>query len=234
MKEEKIKCLIVDDSALARSLVENHLSKMIDFQAVASCEDVENALEILKNESIDLIFSDIEMPKINGLEFIKNLNPVPVVILTTAYSEYALQGFELGVVDYLLKPITFARFQVATERAKELIVLRQKEQNETEKPDFFLVKSSGKQIKIFFNDILYLQSNGDYITIHTTEKRITTHEHMKNIIFQLPGNQFFRIHNSYTINVGRIEIVGKDFIQINGTKLPISDKYKAIVKKCIL
>jgi two-component system, LytTR family, response regulator len=227
---KKIKCLIVDDSALARSLLENHLSKMTDFQVVASCEDVENALEVLKRESIDLIFSDIEMPKINGLDFIKNLNPAPVVILTTAYSEFALQGFELGVVDYLLKPITFARFQVAAERAKALVILRQKEQTETEKLDFFLIKSSGKQIKIFFNDILFLQSNADYITIHTTEKRITFHGRMKNIITQLPDNQFVRIHNSYIVNKQKISTFHNDKVEINGILLPISEKYRSKIK----
>lgn len=229
---QKINCIIIDDSALARNLLERHISQIADFQLIKTFENGVEANIFLQKEAIDLVFCDIEMPKINGIDFIKNLEPKPFVVFTTAYSEYAVEGFELGAVDYLLKPITFERFSLAIERALKLLKTQQVEQNRpNESIDSIFVKSNGRQIKISFDDIIYIEANGDYINIYTPQKRIVTYERMKNILQQLPENQFFRTHNSYIINKNKVTTIYTDKVELGDVTLPISEKKRVIVRR---
>ncbi len=223
---QKINCIIIDDSALARNLLERHIAQITDFQLIKTFENGVEANIFLQKEAIDLIFCDIEMPKINGIDFIKNLEPKPFVIFTTAYSEYAVEGFELGAVDYLLKPITFERFQIAAERAAARIISL----NKPEVQDFIFLKSNGKQVKVQFKNILYLQSKGDYMTFFLQDKKITVLERMKKIITQLPENQFIRIHNSYIVSIHQVRVWHKEKLEIAAIELPISEKCRNAVK----
>ena len=227
---QKINCIIIDDSALARNLLERHISQIADFQLIKTFENGVEANIFLQKEAIDLIFCDIEMPKTNGIDFIKNLEPKPFVIFTTAYSEYAVEGFELGAVDYLLKPITFERFQIAAERAAARIFSL----NKPEEPDFIFLKSNGKQVKVQFNDILYLQSKGDYMTFFLQDKKITILERMKKIITQLPNNQFVRIHHSYIVNLKKVTVFHANHVEINSVSLPVSAQKKKNLKDFIV
>ncbi len=223
---QKINCIIIDDSALARNLLERHISQIADFQLIKTFENGVEANIFLQKEAIDLVFCDIEMPKINGIDFIKSIEPKPFVVFTTAYSEYAVEGFELGAVDYLLKPITFERFQIAAKRAAARIFSL----NKPEEQDFIFLKSNGKQIKVQFNDILYLQSKSDYMTFFLQDKKITVLERMKKIITQLPNNQFVRIHHSYIVSIHKVHIWHKEKLEIAAIELPISEKYRNTVK----
>jgi two-component system, LytTR family, response regulator len=226
----KIKCIVIDDAALARSLIERHIAQITDFQLIKSCENAEEAAKVLQEENIDLIFCDIEMPKINGLDFIKTLEFMPVVIFTTAYSEYAIQGFDIGAIDYLLKPITFERFQIAATRAKERILSKPT----IEKNDFIFVKSNGKQVKIIFEELLYIQSKGDYIMFCMTNKKVIVHERMKNIIQQLPDNQFIRIHHSYIVHIKKATAIHPNHVVIGEISLPVSEQKKEVLKDFLL
>jgi DNA-binding LytR/AlgR family response regulator len=222
----KIKCIIIDDSALARNLLERHLSQLADFQLIKSCENPLEATELLQNETVDVIFCDIEMPKINGVDFVKTLEIMPIVIFTTAYSEYALEGFEVGAIDYLLKPITFERFQIAAARAKERIWSKPP----IEKDDFIFVRSNGKQVKIAFDELLYIQSKGDYIMFCMMDKKVVVHERMKNIIQQLPDNQFIRIHHSYIVHIKKATAIHANHVVIGEISLPVSEQKKKALK----
>lgn len=229
MTTKKIKCLVVDDAALARDLLQNHINKIPELTLVAACSDAQQALLVLEQNTVDIIFSDIEMPKINGLHFVKQLKHNPIVIMTTAYSEYAIEGFEIGVTDYLLKPITFERFSLAVERAMKLIASQQPN-DLSDKDKMIFIKTGNKQIKIAFEDIVYIEANGDYINIHTNQKRLSSYERMKNILEQLPQNQFFRIHHSYIINSHKISAIHQDKVELGEVILPISEKRRSAIK----
>lgn len=232
MMRKKIRCLVVDDAALARDLLQNHINKIPTLTLVAACSDATQALLYLEQNTVDIIFSDIEMPNINGLHFVKQLKNNPIVIMTTAYSEYAIEGFDLGVIDYLLKPITFERFSLAVERAMKLLANQQP--NYLDQQGTIFIKTGNKQIKIAFDDIIYIEANGDYINIHTNQKRFSSYERMKNILKQLPQNQFFRIHHSYIINSQKISAIHQDKIELGEVILPISEKKRGAIKAILM
>jgi two-component system, LytTR family, response regulator len=223
----KIKCLVVDDEPLAIRLIEKHIEKIDALEVVATCNNAMKAFEILNNQTIDLLFIDIKMPNITGIEFLKNLKNPPKTILTTAYRDFAIDGFELGVVDYLLKPITFERFFKAVDKFLNENSKSDVKIKESFKDDFILVKSGIKNHKINTNDILYIESVKDYIKIVLTDnKSITSKYKISDIEVELNQKKFIRIHRSFIINSSRITAFTNNDIEVNGVEIPIGASYK--------
>ena len=218
----KYKCVIIDDEKLARELIENHLSQLKKFEIVASCSSAIQALEILQKERVDLIFLDIEMPQLKGTEFLRNLRNKPKVILTTAYREYALEGYELDVLDYLLKPIVFSRFLKAIEK---FISISEDIRNNIDVHDHIYIQSNKKNIKIILNDILYIESVKDYVKIHFDNDNIMFKNGITAFEKKLNSN-FLRIHRSYIVNTNRITAFTKKDIEIGKIEIPIGEHFK--------
>ena len=224
----KINCIIVDDEPIAREILENYLQKLNTIKVVKSCKNVKEALEITSKTKIDLVLLDINMPEISGLTLAKVIDKNIKVIFTTAYREYAVDGFDIQAVDYLLKPISYERFLQAITKFFKLseTISTKTPVLEQQKTDFIFVRSDRKMVKINFNDILYIESLSDYIKIHTKEKVIVTRETISNMEGKLPSMLFLRIHRSYIIAIHKIETYTNEFIEINKKALPISRSYK--------
>jgi DNA-binding LytR/AlgR family response regulator len=220
----KYKCLIVDDEELARELIETHLNQLPDFEIVAICASAIEASSVLKNETIDLLFLDIEMPVLKGTDFLKNLVHRPKVIFTTAHREYAIESYELNVVDYLLKPIVFNRFFKAIEKFLDTQNVIVTTKNESELTHIF-VQSNKKNIKVNYDDILYVESIKDYINIHTINSKLTI-KHGISAFEDKLDNRFIRVHRSYIINKQKVTAYTKQDIEIGKIEIPIGDLYK--------
>ncbi len=231
-------CLIVEDEPLARSLMTEYVKKIPYLNLVDACSSPLAAIEILRNQSIDLLFLDIQMPEITGISLLKALQKKPMVILTTAYSEYALEGYELDVIDYLLKPITFERFLRAVEKSSQRKGILSNQSVEKTTPadvsqPFVFVKDGTKIVKVKWDDILYVEGLKDYVTIHTKQQKIVTLQRIKSLEEQLPTDKFIRIHNSFIVSVEAIEIIHKGEVQIGTALIPISDTYRKSFKDFI-
>jgi DNA-binding LytR/AlgR family response regulator len=221
--------LIIDDEPLARNVITEYTKKIPTLTIVGECGDAICAHQLLQNKSVDLLFLDINMPKLSGIEFLKTLKNPPLVILTTAYSEYALEGFDLNVVDYLKKPFSFERFCKAYFRAEELLLLKksvsQPDGNEKQN-GFLFVKSDKKTIKVKISEINYIEGLGDYIKLYLDDKKLVTNLSMKKIESLLPAKQFYRIHKSFIISLDKIELIEGNMVKINNTKLPVGNLYR--------
>ncbi len=226
----KVKCLLVDDEPLAIKLIENHISKIDALEVVATCNNALKAFEIINTQQIDLMFLDIKMPNITGIDFLKTLKNPPKTIFTTAYRDYAIESYDLEVVDYLLKPITFERFFKSIDR-----FLREKKEASantfsTEKKnteDFLLVKSGNKHHKIKIEEIIFIESLKDYIKIHTiNDKRIVAKYKIGEIEEELIDKKFLRIHRSYIVNTVKISAFTMSDIEVNSVEIPIGASYK--------
>ena len=231
-----LKCLIVDDEPLARNLLVEYVRKVPHLDLVGSCSSPLEAIEVLRNHSVDLMFLDIQMPEITGTTFLRTLRKKPMIILTTAYSEYALESYELDVVDYMLKPITLERFLRAVDKADERSRVPQvtvvKQVQESVQP-FVFVKDGTKLVKIRWEEILYIEGLKDYVTIHTRQQKIVSLQRLKLMEETLPSDQFIRIHNSFIIALQAIDSVHKDKVQIGTVFLPISDSYRKSFREFI-
>ena len=230
----KTKCIIVDDEPLAIEVIESHLEKINDIEIVAKCESAVEAFEILRKKKIDLIFLDIQMPELTGIDFIKSISNPPKVILTTAYRKYALEGYELDVVDYLLKPISFERFMKAINKyyktaGNEFKVVQQENNEE----NFIYVKENKKSIKLDFAEIRYIESMKDYATIYTDNKKVITKITMNELEEKLPPNKFIRIHRSFIVSIPKIEAFTSTSIEIGKRELTIGRSYKNAVMKAL-
>ncbi len=222
-------CLIIDDEILAQEVIEHYIFQIPFLELLAKCDRATEAFTFLSNTSVDLIFLDIKMPGIGGLEFLRLLKSPPKVILTTAYSEYALQGYELNVVDYLVKPIAFERFLQAVNKAMPRPVQPQPAAPIAE--DLF-VKSDGKLIRLLAKDILYVESLKSYLLIHTITQKIIIYSTMLNMVEQLAARaEFIRIHKSYLINKNHIKLIQNNIITIHNTELPIGAVYRTETMK---
>jgi DNA-binding LytR/AlgR family response regulator len=224
-----IQCIIVDDEPMARDILENHLQKIEAVNVVDSCKNAIEAFNVINKNQIDLIFLDINMPEISGLSFANSINKNIKVIFTTAYREYAVEGFNLQAVDYLLKPISFDRLlQAVNKYLGENISLVSPSTSEItqEKNDFIFVRSERKMIKINFSEIDFIESLSDYIKIHMAQKIIVTRETISNIEAKLPKNDFLRIHRSYILSMAKINSFTNEYIEIGKRALPISRSYK--------
>jgi len=237
-----IRCLVVDDEPLARNLLAEYISKLDFLELVSSCSTAIQAMDVLKKETIDLLFLDIQMPEITGISFLRILDQKPNVILTTAYSQYALEGYELDVLDYLLKPITFERFLKSISKAQNRInpvqtsINSSVSKNEIETkvhPEFVFIKDGTKMVRVNLSDILYIQGLKDYVIVFTKHQKITSLQRMKVLEDQLPKSQFMRIHHSYIISLAEIEVVYKTEVQIRQNRIPISETYRKEFKEFI-
>lgn len=223
----KIKCIIVDDEPIARSILETHLKKMDIVEIEASCKNAVEAFNAISSNEIDLVFLDINMPEIDGLSFAKSITADIKIIFTTAYREYAVDGFDLQAVDYLLKPISFERLSQAVRRVVDSQeVVQVNEPNGQKEKEFMFVRADRKMVKIDYNDINYIESLGDYVKIHLTDKTIVTRESITNIEAKIPASDFIRIHRSFIISISKIEIFTNEFVEVGRQAIPISRTYK--------
>ncbi|MBL7858641.1 MAG: response regulator transcription factor [Cyclobacteriaceae bacterium] len=234
----KLNCIIVEDEPLARNLLTEYVRKIPSLQLIEACSSPLAAIEVLRNNKVDLLFLDVQMPEITGITLLKTLQKKPFVILTTAYSEYALEGYELDVTDYLLKPITFERFLKAVEK----VIQRVDGQSVNTAPSeaaseptqsFVFIKDGTKLVKVRLEDILYVEGLKDYVTIHTRQQKIVSLQRLKILETQLPVDQFIRIHNSYIVSLGAIDVIHKGDVQIGEVMLPIGDTYRKSFKEFI-
>jgi DNA-binding LytR/AlgR family response regulator len=228
----KTKCLLVDDEPLAIEVIENHLSKFEHFQITAKCSSAIQALEVLQKKKIDLMFLDIQMPEITGLEFLNTLTSPPKVILTTAHRKYAIEGYEHDVIDYLLKPISFERFVKAINKFYKVSDSDMKVvSNEPAEDNFIYVKENKKVVKIFLDEILYIESMKDYVTIFTKSKRVVSKATITSLEEKLPDEQFIRIHRSYIVSKTHISAFTASSVEIYKKELTVGRSYKNAVMK---
>ncbi len=214
-----INCIIVDDEPLAASLLENHISKIDDLKLIGKAENAMQAYKILQNQSVDLMFLDIQMPHLNGIDFLKSLSQKPKTIFTTAYRDFAIEGFELEAVDYLLKPITFERFFKAVER-----ILRNMADD---KQDFILIKTEGMQRKIFLSEIVYFESQGNDIkVVLATQESFISKSKITDLEKTLSGKGFVRIHRSFIINAAFVTAFNNNELIVNKHQIPVGRSYR--------
>lgn len=224
---KNISCLIVDDEAIARDIIATHLSKINNIHIVASCANAMEAFNVINNNDIDLVFLDINMPEISGISFAKSINKNIKIIFTTAYRDYAVEGFELQAVDYLMKPISFERLLKAVNTYFEVYSKTNDNTTEvTEINNFMFVRADRRMIKVDFNAIIYIESYSDYIKIHLANETIVTRETISAIEAKLPSKQFIRIHRSYIIALAQITSFTNEHVVIKGQALTISRSYK--------
>ena len=236
-----IRCIAIDDEPLALRQVKNYIERIEKLELVALCSNAIEAQELLKTEQVDLLFVDINMPDINGIDFVRGLTNPPLVIFTTAYSEYALEGFRLDAVDYLLKPFSFDEFSRATEKAcslRELHRMRDERaasessiesiDEAAENNDYISIKSDYKVNLVRYNDIIYIESVGEYIRLHLKDgSKLTTLFRLKNMETELPQRNFMRVHRSYIVNIDYVSSFARGKIYLsNGDYVPISLNYR--------
>jgi len=236
---KKIKCLVIDDEQPARDILHKHIEGVESLELTGSCNNAVEALSFLQSNSVDLLFLDIQMPHILGTNFMRTLKNPPKVIFTTAYRKYAVEGFELDAVDFLLKPISFDRFLKAVNKILHLNLqsnLTEPDKNENAKEPaqpFLYFRSDRKMVKVLFNDILYIEGLRDYIKIFTTTKTIVTKHLLASLQEMLPADSFLRIHRSYIVSISKIDSYNADIIEIAKKELPIGRLYKHDVNKLL-
>ncbi len=227
-----INCLVIDDEPIARKGLIEHI-KQIDFLfAAGECKSAIEATAFLMQHKVDLLYLDIQMPTMTGIDFLKSNHQLPPVIFTTAYSEYAIEGYELDILDYLLKPISFNRFYKSALKAKEFIALKSIVKP-AEKNEYFFIKSNQKIEKIFIKDVLYIEGMANYIIIHTSQQKYIAYLTFKGIEEQLPANVFIRIHRSYLIAIDAIRSINTEEVVLQNTALPISKNYREQVMELV-
>ena len=231
-----INCLIVDDEEPARNLVENYIERLPHLKVAGKCSNPLEAMRVLQEAQVDLMFLDIQMPELTGVEFLRTLAHKPLVIFTTAYKEYALEGYELDVVDYLLKPFRFDRFLQAVNKAGSILKAQNIEatpqvavpaDSVSEKPkDYILVKSDFKVFRIFYRDISYVESMKEYVAYHTPAGRTLSLGSLKNLEKELPADQFMRVHKSYIVNKQMVSTLEGNQLHVGKVKIPIGASYR--------
>lgn len=225
------KCLIIDDEPLARKLIAGHVAKLPEWSVVAQCKNALEAYEIIVREKIDVLFLDINMPVINGVDFFRSLKNPPFVIFTTAYPEYAVDGFELEAIDYLVKPVTFDRFLKAAERVYDKMETRNKNgqpfiRQEISEADHIFIKHYGKLVKIFFDDILFMEAQKDFVKFVLKSQEMLAGMTMKEAEEALPSSKFLRVHRSFIVSVKAITAMFGNTIEIGKYQIPIGANYK--------
>lgn len=228
---EPIRCIVVDDEPMAREILEGYLEKVPALQLMASCKNVQEAIAATSKTPVDLIFLDIHMPEISGMSFARIIDKKVKVIFTTAYREYAAEGFDIEALDYLLKPIAFERFQQAVRKYQELCVVPAQETKEIqqETASFMFVRADRKMVKVNFGDIVFIESLSDYLKIHLEEGTIVTREAISSMEHKLPHQEFIRIHRSFIVSLDKITSYTNELIEIGQKELPLSRSYKEIV-----
>ncbi|MCX2741531.1 LytR/AlgR family response regulator transcription factor [Pontibacter anaerobius] len=236
-----IRCLAVDDEPLALDIIESYVSKLPFLKLVKTCSSATEAMQVLQEEQVDLMFLDIEMPELTGIQFLNILKHQPLIIFTTAYPDYALEGFNQDAVDYLLKPIPFDRFLKAVTKAQERLQRSGSKASEaapaaqpaTAEHDFIFVKADYKTIRVDFKDILWIEGLKDYIIIQTKDQKIITLLSMNKMMEKLPDSKFLRVHRSFIVSLQKIDSIEKSRIRIGNKEIPIGEVYKEAFLKWV-
>lgn len=219
----RIKCAIIDDEPVSREILLDYINQSQLFDLVGECKNAVEAAQLVNKEHVDLIFLDINMPEINGIQFYKSLNNPPFVIFTTAYSEFAVEGFELAAVDYLLKPFPYERFLKAVSRAIQII---NQEQKSGQEAGYMLFKADRKIYRIELDRIFHLEAMGDYVRIHYDNKSIMVLDRFQNLLTRFPDDQFVRVHKSHAIAISAIELIEGNIVRVKDKEIPIGQSYK--------
>ena len=222
MNDARMKAIAIDDEPLALEVIKSHASKVPFLELKATFTDAFKALEYLQTASVDLIFLDIKMPDISGIEFYNSLNNKPMVIFTTAYSEHAVMSFELDAVDYLLKPFPLARFIKGCNKAYELSSLRR----DSGASESFFIKDGYEQTRVLYDDIQFLEAAGNYVTYHLRNRKVLSRSTFMEAISQLPPGKFVRVHRSFYVAIDKIEKIERQQLIVNNTKIPVSEAYR--------
>jgi DNA-binding LytR/AlgR family response regulator len=230
----QLNCLIVDDEPMARKGLEEYVREVPFLNLVGECADAMKASSLMHESPIDLLFLDIQMPKLSGVEFLKTLKNPPMVIFTTAFSEYAVEGYALDVIDYLMKPITFDRFLKSTQKAHDVFNLRRGAAVEKIVDDHFFVKCNSKFEKLLFSEVAYIEGLQNYAIIHTMSRKLITYITMTSLEQQLPKDHFMKVHKSYIVNVPHVKAIEGNEILIGESRIPISRTLKEEVVNQIL
>jgi DNA-binding LytR/AlgR family response regulator len=232
----KINCVIIDDEPLAIRAVENHLKEFQNFEVIATFNNPLEALSLLEKGEVDVLFLDINMPKMSGLDFAKSLNSKTNIVITTAYREYAVESYDLNVLDYLVKPIPFNRFLKTINKVNQQVFLKESKQKDDtiNNESFIFLKVDKKLVKIKFEDILYIESLKDYIKVFTATGNFLVHKSLTSITEELPDTNFIRIHRSYTIAIDKVKSVEGNLVEVANTRIPIGRKYVNHAKRIIL
>jgi DNA-binding LytR/AlgR family response regulator len=233
---QPIRCIIIDDEPLARKGLKEYISDVDFLQLEGEFNEPLKAMKLITEGQVQLIFLDIQMPKISGLDFFRSLKQAPPVIFTTAFPQYALDGFELNALDYLVKPVSFERFLKAALKAKEYYEVRQKNLAEAgaQRNDYFFIKADNKLVKVFFDDILYAEALQNYVAIHTVSKKYITYLTFRSIEDYLPSDRFIKTHKSYIVSASRIDNIEGNEIRIGTQYIPISRNQKDEVMEKLL
>jgi DNA-binding LytR/AlgR family response regulator len=229
----KLNCLIIDDEPLARKGLAEYVKEIDFLHSTGECGSAAEAANIIAKQEVHLLMLDIQMPRLNGIDFLKTLSHPPMAIITTAYSEYALEGYSLDVIDYLVKPIPFDRFLKAVQKALDFHQLRRREVPSAS-PDYFFVKSNGKYERVAFNDILYIESMQNYVLIHLPGQKLIVYMTLAGLEAQLPPRRFMKVHKSFVVSIEQVNSIENNEIIIRQTRIPISRVLKDDVLKRIL
>ncbi|MEP6596372.1 MAG: LytTR family DNA-binding domain-containing protein [Ginsengibacter sp.] len=227
-----IKCIIVEDETLAQQVIQSHLQKVDRFELVGICNNALEAENVLNKQEVDLIFLDIQLPGMSGLNFLRSLQNPPLVVLTTAYAEYALESYEFNVIDYLLKPISFERFSKTISKIVDGRLFTQLEKDSLS-ADHIFIKSNSKFFKVNFSEIIYVEGMKDYLKVHTAEYKLITHQTMNDMEKILSPKQFIRVHKSYIVAVPYIRSIYGNSIEMEKVTIPIGNSYKDNVTNLI-
>jgi DNA-binding LytR/AlgR family response regulator len=221
-----MKCIVVDDNKMARTAIRLMIEQVDFLELKHECADPIEAFNILKTEDIDLVFLDVEMPGMSGVDLVKNLEKRPIIILITAKKDYAIEAFELNVADYIIKPVSLSRFTMAVSRAKELYDSMNKPNQVRKEKEYIFARSNNILAKIKIDDIKYIQALGDYVNIFTDDKRYTVHITLKGIEEKLPQDKFYRLHRSYITSLNHIDNIEESTAYIGKHPLPIGEQFK--------
>jgi DNA-binding LytR/AlgR family response regulator len=236
---KKIKCLVIDDELPAREILKKHINGVEALELSGTCSNAVEAITFLKDNRVDLLFLDIQMPHLLGTNFLRTLKNPPKVIFTTAYRKYAAEGFELDAVDFLLKPINFERFLKGVNKVLQVNLqgnndaATSSEKNTESVPPFLYFRANRKMVKVLFNEILYIEGLNDYIKIITAAKTIITKHLLTSLEEMLPSNEFVRIHKSFIVAINKIESFNADWVEIGKKEIPIGRSYKINVNKIL-
>ena len=232
----KIKCVIIDDEPLAIKVIKNHLKEFQNFEVIGTFNNPITPFVLLENGEADVLFLDINMPKMNGLDFAKTLNTKTNVVITTAYREYAVESYDLNVLDYLVKPIPFNRFLKTINKITQKVYQQKgiQKEEDTSNESFIFLKVDKKLVKIKFDAILYIESLKDYIKVRTTTENYLVHKPLTSITEELPDTNFIRIHRSYTIAIDKVKSLEGNLLEIGIARIPIGRKYVSHAKRIIL
>ncbi|MDV3307906.1 MAG: LytTR family DNA-binding domain-containing protein [Cyclobacteriaceae bacterium] len=230
----KLNCLIVDDEPVARKGIAEYVNEIEYLNLVGQCENSLKAGTYLAQQPVDLIYLDIHMPKLSGIEFLKTLRDPPLIILTTAYSDYAVEGYALDIVDYLVKPIAFERFLKATQKALEITRLRKIVSGKAREVDYFFIKCDNKYEKVFYDQVLFIEALQNYVVIHTRDRKMITYITLTGLEQQLPPDLFLKVHKSYIVGITHVRALDANEILIGNDRIPISRALKESVVSRIM